>query len=485
MRELDRRAMALPGMGGGRLMERAGAALLAALSEGFPRARTLGVLCGPGNNGGDGFVLARLAADAGWTVTLHAGEPGGRPDSDGARARRAWTDSGGQIHPFHAFSPDRAEVWADCLFGIGLGRPLEPPYAPLIEHLNRSGVPVVAADVPSGIDVDTGSVHGIAARARFTVTMIANKFGLCTGEAVNHVGEVRVAALDLPESIYQGVPCLANRVTPAQVPSAIPPRRPGAHKGDCGHLLVVGGAPGYSGAARLTAAAALRAGAGRVTLVTHPDHAAFANLDRPELMVRPVKAARDLEVPLAGADAVAVGPGFGQEAWARALWPAVADWRGPLVVDADALNLLARAPRRRDDWILTPHPGEAGRLLGRQAAAVNADRLGTVQHLQERYGGAVLLKGAGTLVASGSGQIPACIVGGHPGMATAGMGDVLTGIIAALRAQGLEAGNAAVTGAAWHVAAANLAAQRVGNQRGILAGDVIDALPASAVSREA
>lgn len=485
MRELDRRAMALPGMGGGNLMERAGAALLATLSEAFPQARTLGVLCGPGNNGGDGFVLARLAADAGWTVTVHAGDPGGRPDSDGARARRAWIDRGGEIQALDAFSPDRAAVWADCLFGIGLGRPLDRPYASLIEILNRSDVPVLAADVPSGIHIDTGSVMGSAVRARLTVTMIADKFGLRTGAAVDHVGQVRVAALDVPESVFEGVPWLASRVTQEQAARGIPLRRPGAHKGDCGHLLVVGGAPGYSGAARLTAAAALRTGAGRVTLVTHPDHAALANLDRPELMVRPANAARDLEALLASADAVAVGPGLGQEAWARVLWPVVADWRGALVVDADALNLLAQAPRRRDDWVLTPHPGEAGRLLGSEAAAVNADRLAAVQRLQRRYGGAVLLKGAGTLVSTGPAWIPRCIAGGHPGMATAGMGDVLTGIIAALRAQGLDAANAAITGAAWHIAAANLAAQRVGNQRGMLASDVIGALPASAVSCEA
>ena len=479
MRELDRRAMALPGMGDGKLMERAGAALLEALSEGFPAARTLGVLCGPGNNGGDGFVLARLATEAGWAVTVYAGAPGGPPDSDGARARRAWAEAGGEIRPFDAFSPDRSEVWADCLFGIGLGRPIEAPFAALIETLNRSGVPVLAADVPSGVQIDSGSVRGVAVRAGLTVTMIADKFGLRTGAGVDHAGRVRVAALNLPEALYEGVSWLATRVTPEQAPRGLPARRPAAHKGDFGHLLVVGGAPGYSGAARLTAAAALRAGTGRVTLVTHPDHAALANLDRPELMVRPAQTARDIDALLAGADAVAVGPGFGQEAWARGLWPAVADWRGPLVVDADALNLLAQSPRRRDDWVLTPHPGEAGRLLGSKAAAVNADRLAALRELQYRYGGTVLLKGAGTLVLSGSQATPSCVTGGHPGMATAGMGDVLTGIIGALRAQGLDADAAAVTAAAWHIAAACTAAQRLGGQRGLLAGDVIQALPAS------
>jgi ADP-dependent NAD(P)H-hydrate dehydratase / NAD(P)H-hydrate epimerase len=485
MRELDRRAMAQPGMGGGALMERAGAALLEALSDHFPVAGRLGVLCGPGNNGGDGFVLARHATAAGWSVTVYAGAAGAGADTDGGRARRAWTESGGAIEPLGAFSPDQAGIWADCLFGIGLRRPLEGPYAELAETLNRSGAKVLAADVPSGVDIDTGCVRGIAVRAWLTVTMIADKFGLHTGPAVDYAGMVRVAGLGVPEPLFDGVPWLATRVTPEQVPIGLPLRRPGAHKGDFGHLLVIGGAPGYSGAARLTAAAALRAGAGRVTLVTHPEHAALANIDRPELMVRSALTARDLGPLLAAADAVAVGPGLGQGGWGRALWLAAADWRGPLVVDADALNLLAQAPRWRDDWVLTPHPGEAGRLLGSKASAVNADRLAALRAIGERYGGAVLLKGAGTLVTAGLGERPACVTGGHPGMATAGMGDVLTGIVAALRAQGLGAGAAAATGAAWHIAAAQLAAQRLGGQRGMLAGDVVDALPSGGAGHRA
>jgi ADP-dependent NAD(P)H-hydrate dehydratase / NAD(P)H-hydrate epimerase len=424
--------------------------------------------------------LARLAAAAGWQVLVHAGPAGERGDSDGERARAAWTGNGGPIQSLQTFAPEQADVWFDCLFGIGLRRPLEGTYAEVIELLNRSGKPVLAADVPSGIDIDTGSVRGIAVRAARTVTMIADKLGLHTGAAVDHAGRVQVADLGLPPDIHADVPWLASCDDGDGLSNRLPWRRPGAHKGDCGHLLVVVGAPGYSGAARLAAVAGLRAGAGRVTLVTHPDHAAFANLERPELMVRAVTSARELQPLLSGADAVAVGPGLGQEAWGRALWQAVADWPGPLVADADALNLLALAPRRRADWVLTPHPGEAGRLLGCRAAAVNSDRLGSLRSLVDRFGGVVLLKGAGTLISGGGGDVPVCITGGHPGMATAGMGDVLTGIVGALLAQDLDAGSAAATGAAWHVAAATLAARRLEAERGMLAGDVIDALPACA-----
>lgn len=477
MRELDRRAMAQPGLAGGALMERAGAALLEALTAAHPEARRLGVLCGPGNNGGDGFVLARLASRVGWAVTVHAGAAGANPDSDGARARRAWLAEGGVVHAFGAFAPEAADVWTDCLFGIGLRRPLEGAVAALVERLNASGLPVLAADVPSGVDIDTGSVRGVAVRAELTVTMIADKLGLHTGAAVDHAGRIQVAGLGVPPDLFADVPWIATRETGEDLGRRLPPRRPGAHKGDFGHLLVIGGAPGYSGAARLAATAALRAGAGRVTLVTHPQHAAVANVGRPELMVRAAASARDLQPLLSSADAVAIGPGLAQEAWGRSIWLTVADWRGPLVVDADALNLLAQAPRRREDWVLTPHPGEAGRLLGIHAAAVNADRPAALSRLSDRFGGVSLLKGAGTLVASGSAAVPVCITGGHPGMATAGMGDVLTGIIAALRAQGQDAASAAVLGAAWHVAAANLAARRMGGQRGMLAGDAVDALP--------
>lgn len=480
MRELDRRAMALPGRGDGALMERAGEALLQALTDAHPEARRVGVLCGPGNNGGDGFVLARLAAAAGLEVIVHAGAPGPRGDSDGERARQAWMDTGGAIESLEAFAPESAGVWVDCLFGIGLRRPLEGVYAGLIDRLNGSGRPVLAADVPSGIAIDTGAVLGVATRATVTVTMIADKLGLHTGAAVDHSGQVQVAGLGLPPDIHADVPWLASRAAAEELPRRLPLRRPGMHKGDCGHLLVVGGAPGYSGAARLAAVAGLRAGAGRVTLVTHPEHAAFANLERPELMVRAVSSARDLQALISGADAVAAGPGLGQEAWGRALWQVVADWSGPLVADADALNLLALAPRRRPDWVLTPHPGEAARLLGSKASAVNADRPGSLRSLVDLFGGVVLLKGAGTLVSGGPGGLPVCITGGHPGMATAGMGDALTGIIGALLAQGMDAGPAAATGAAWHVAAAQLAARRLEGQRGMLAGDVISALPASA-----
>jgi len=477
MRALDAAGQALPGMEPGELMERAGAALLAAVERHWPQIRRIGILCGPGNNGGDGYVLARRAAEAGYAVAVYGGPSGARPESDGRRAHRRWEEHDGRVLPLESFDPERAELWVDCLFGIGLQRPLTDIYGHVIDRLNAAPVQVLAADVPSGIDIDRGRVLGTAVHAERTLTMIADKPGLHTGPAVDHVGVVEVADLDLPQGIARGVEPAALRVDAGDWAGRLPPRRPGAHKGDCGHVLVVGGAPGYSGAARLTAMAALRAGAGRVTLATHPEHAAWANAQAPELMVRAVSGASDL-LPLArAADVIAVGPGLAQEAWGRGLWQAVADAGRPLVVDADALNLLAAAPRHGPDWVLTPHPGEAGRLLNTRTGQIEDDRPGSVRELVTRFGGVTLLKGAGTLVGGGQPGPLACITAGHAGMATAGTGDVLTGIIAALRGQGLGPRNATEVGAAWHCAAARRARERLGGDRGMIASDLIAALP--------
>ncbi|WP_024328705.1 bifunctional ADP-dependent NAD(P)H-hydrate dehydratase/NAD(P)H-hydrate epimerase [Thioalkalivibrio sp. ALR17-21] len=480
MRELDATAMALPGMAPGELMDRAGAALLEHLQECWPGVSRVGVLCGPGNNGGDGFVLARRARAAGLEVVLHAGSSRAREESDGKRARRLWEESGGEIHPLETFDPATADVWVDALFGIGLQRPLTDVYGEVIERLNRADRAVLAADAPSGVDTDNGALRGQAARATRTLTFIADKPGLHTGAAVDCAGTVSVATLDLPHSLAQSFAPAAWRIGPGHWRAGLPRRRPGAHKGDAGHVMIVGGAPGFAGAGRLAATAALRAGAGRVTLLTHPEHAAFVCNDRPEIMVRGVSEGPELLRWLERADAVAIGPGLDQGPWGRELWLAAADSGRPVVVDADALNLLAQTPRHSDDWVLTPHPGEAGRLLNLDAAAVEADRPGRLRELVVRFGGTVLLKGAGTLIADTDGGPYDCVTDGHPGMATPGCGDVLTGVIAALRGQGLDARGAARIGAGWHAAAGRVAARRLGGTVGMLAGDLIAALPAAA-----
>jgi hydroxyethylthiazole kinase-like uncharacterized protein yjeF len=264
-----------------------------------------------------------------------------------------------------------------------------------------------------------------------------------------------------------------RRIDAADAARVLPRRRRAAHKGENGRVLVVGGGPGMPGAARLAAAAALRAGAGLVTVATRAEHVAAIVAGRPEIICHAIGSARELEALLAQTDVIALGPGLGRGEWSQAMFEAALAAGKPVVVDADGLNLLAAGQRRRDDWILTPHPGEAARLLGRSPAEVQADRLGSVRALVDRFGGVAVLKGAASLVLGPSG-LPWVCTAGNPGMATAGMGDVLTGVVAAVWAQHRDAEAAAAVGVLVHAAAGDLAAR--GGERGLLATDVIDRL---------
>jgi NAD(P)H-hydrate epimerase len=362
----------------------------------------------------------------------------------------------------------------DALLGTGLERPVTGEWADAIAQCNASRAPVLALDIPSGLHADTGRVLGSAVRADATISFIGLKQGLFTGQGPDHCGLIRFNALDVPAAIYATEVLAARRIDWASERGLLPTRLPSAHKGDFGHVLVVGGAPGMSGAPRLAGEAALRAGAGLVTVATHPDHAGWLNLARPELMVRAAADAEALRDAARRADVIAVGPGLGQGDWGRALFAGALSLGRPLVVDADALNLLAADPVRRDDWVLTPHPGEAARLLGCTAADIEADRFAAVAALQRRYGGIVVLKGAGSLIL-GPGHRPVGVCSdGNPGMASGGTGDALTGIIASLQGQGLEAEQAAAMGVCLHAAAGDHAARE--GLRGMLASDLIGAL---------
>lgn len=332
-----------------------------------------------------------------------------------------------------------------------------------------------SVDVPTGVDADSGAVHGVAVQADVTLTLVGRKFGLYTGDAVDHVGERLFAPLleaDEASKANEAAP-LAQMLTHESLRRALPPRLRSAHKGRHGHVLLIGGDHGMAGAILLAARAALRAGAGLVSVATRPEHAVALTAAQPEIMVRGVSTAAELAPMMARATVLALGPGLGQCDWSAALWQAAVTAALPLVVDADALNLLAAQPRKREDWILTPHPGEAGRLLGLSTAEVQRDRRRAVQELRQRYGGVAVLKGAGSLV-QGS-QLALC-PHGNPGMAVGGMGDVLTGVIAALRAQGLDAQAAARSGVLAHAVAGDRAAEQ--GQRGLGAGDVIQVLRA-------
>jgi NAD(P)H-hydrate epimerase len=294
------------------------------------------------------------------------------------------------------------------------------------------------------------------------------------GSGQDHCGELRLHALGVPEEALWSARRVAHLLEAADVRAALPPRSRIAHKGHNGHVLVVGGGEGMAGAARLAGDAALRAGAGLVTVACHPRSIATL-ATRPEIMTRSVDRPGDLDAAMERATVIAIGPGLGRTPWADDLFDRVLASDVPIVVDADALNLLAERPRRRDDWVLTPHPGEAARLLGRQSSDVQLSRLDAAAELQRLYQGTIVLKGAGSIVATAD-EPPTICDRGNPGMAVGGMGDVLTGVIAGIAAQGGSLPVAARAGVYAHALAGDLAARR--GERGMTAGDVIAELRA-------
>ena len=471
VRELDRRAIA-GGIAGAELMRRAAAAAWRELLRRWPRAERLGVVCGPGNNGGDGYALARLAGAAGLAVQVwRVGEPARRGDA--VAARTAWLAAGGAESAYRGGAL-AGDVVVDALFGIGLSRAPEGAAQAAILAIDAArerGAGVLALDVPSGLDADRGSAPGDAVHADLTATFIGAKAGLHTGAGPGHAGQVVLDDLDVPAAVFAGVPVAAAALDAAVLRAHLPRRARTSHKGQMGHVLLVGGDAGTAGAILLAARAALRAGAGLVSVATRAEHAAALTAAQPEIMCESLEEPRRLRALLERATVVGVGPGLGRSDWSRAVWAQALTVPQPLVVDADGLNWLAGNPARRDDWVLTPHPGEAARLLGVSNAEIQRDRLGAVQRVRDRYGGVCVLKGAGTLV---RGEALGLCPHGNPGMASGGMGDVLCGLIAGLLAQGLGCEAAARAGVAAHALAGDRAAAT--GERGLIPGDVLAGL---------
>ncbi len=471
VRELDRLAIEEHGIPGATLMQRAGQAAFDLLRTRWPRARRPAVICGPGNNGGDGYVLARLARELGLTPAVMTVGATEKAKGDAAAARRACESAGVTIHAFNPKSLSGCDVIVDAMLGTGLERELNGEWRAAVEAMNQSPVPVLAVDVPSGLHADTGRVMGAAVQAQATMALIGLKAGLFTAAGRAHSGEIFFNDLGVPPDIYAKAPASFRRLTEKSLHGLLPRRRRDMHKGDAGHVLVIGGDRGMPGAAQMAGEAACRAGAGLVTLATHPEHATRIGAARPELIVHGVSNASELRPLIARADVIAIGPGLGQGKWGAALFGAALDSPLPTVVDADALNSLAAEPLMHRDWILTPHPGEAARMLGMTTQEIQADRFAAVRELVASYGGVCVLKGAGTLVASLYDGVVSVCDRGNPGMASGGMGDVLTGIIAGLRAQGLISPDAARLGVWVHAAAGDDAAAP--GEIGLLASDLL------------
>lgn len=454
------------------LMARAGLAAWQVVLDRWPAALRIVVVCGPGNNGGDGYMLARHALEAGRdVVVVHLAEhaPRGRL---APQAADAFTAAGGRTICWSGALP-AADVLVDAVFGIGLSGTPMGEVAALFSAINHAGVPVLALDVPSGVDADHGAVEGEAIRADVTLEFLLRKRGLVTGAALDHVGECRLADLELVPADLAGTPPAAEWVSADTLAQRMPRRSRDSHKGHHGRVLCVGGDLGHGGAILMAAEAALRTGAGLVDVATHAEHVAAMLARRPEAMVRAVALGDAVMKDLVqSADVIAVGPGLGQSAWGRWLFDVSVRSGKPLVIDADALNLLADTPRALGaHCILTPHPGEAARLLGTDGKAIQRDRFAAANALAQRFNATVVLKGAGTVVAAPD-VTPRVIGAGNPGMAVGGMGDVLTGVVAALCAQGMPTFEAATAGALLHAAAGDAAAT-AGGPIGLLPGDLM------------
>lgn len=479
VRQLDQLAIAAEGIASFTLMRRAGNALLQALLDSYPEPGQLSIFCGTGNNGGDGYVIATLARQKGISVEVVCCGDSTKIQGDALQARQLAQHDGVVFKQLEGFTAAADGVIVDALLGTGLTGEVRADMAVAIDVINQAGLPVVAVDIPSGLCSDTGSSLGKTVYADTTVSLIGLKRGLFTGVGPAYTGAVLFADLAVPSSIYEQLPCdverLDLRTGAHSLRASLPTRQAVAHKGYFGHLMVTGGDLGMAGATLLASQAACRVGAGLISCATRPQHVPAVVSRCPEIMAHGVVSGQEVEPLLERASVLVVGPGLGQGAWGEQLLQKCLALDIPMVVDADALNLLAAGrvttKRQRANWILTPHPGEAARLLACSTAEVQADRFAAVTELQRRYGGVAILKGAGTLVADADHNTIGLCPYGNPGMASGGMGDVLSGVLGALLAQGLTLAGAARLGVSLHSGAADIAAED--GPRGMVASDLL------------
>jgi len=472
VRELDRTAIEDFNCPGAELMESAGRAAFEEMCRRWPLCKKIVVLCGVGNNAGDGFVLARLAQQAGMAVKVYSVASVDRLRGDAKTMADKLSDLDLPIEAWDDQELDDYEVIVDAILGTGFTGELRGAFAAAVAAINRQvdNCQIIALDIPSGLDADTGHAASGAVIADVTVTFIGRKQGLYSGDAGNYCGDIVFSDLQVPPQTYD-FEVASAQLLDSSIYRYLPRRLPTSHKGQHGHVVIVGGNKPYIGALRLAAEAALRCGAGKVSVVTRDAHAALLSAQRPEIMAWGVEDASQLSNLLTKATSIVIGPGLGQDHWAKQMWQAMSDCQQPIVVDADALALLRlQAPAYQDkNLLLTPHPGEAAALLGCGNDVIQADRFQAMDNLYEQYPHTLVLKGHGSLVRGDDGITWVCPTG-NAGMAVGGMGDVLSGVIGALLAQGVEMSIAARLGVYLHGHAGDLAAGQ--GQLGLLASDL-------------
>lgn len=500
MRRIDRLAIhrfKIPAL---TLMENAGAGACRKLLDRFPdiQGKRIAVIAGKGNNGGDGLVLARHLLRQSADVQVFFAQPEGHLSGDALAVLKSYREAGGRTAPFQAHFLQDFDILVDALFGTGLSKEVTGESREIIESINNSrglGKWVLSLDIPSGLSADKGKPLGMAVKAHLTVTMGLPKLGFSSPESAEYTGDLEVIDIGIPKEALREIRVKTHWVTEGDIRPLFSPRRKDSHKGDYGHLLLVGGSAKKPGAILLSGLAALRTGAGLVTIAL-PDKA-FRKFPKGflELMYEPLPSTRDGTLSrravkkllglLQEKEALAVGPGMGVSADTRRVVDQLY-WKSalPRVLDADALNCLgdlgiegSKKSRRRSPAVLTPHPGEMARLLGGSIASVQARRVESARDFAKRYDLYLVLKGFRTLVATPEGVVFVNSTG-NPGMATAGMGDVLTGVIGSLLAQGMRAKEATLAGVYLHGRAGDRVAARIGDQ-GLLASDVIEEIPST------
>jgi hydroxyethylthiazole kinase-like uncharacterized protein yjeF len=454
------------------LMECAGAAALSYLQSCWPLAKRIAIVCGTGNNAGDGYVLARLAFTRDIEVTVWQVGDSAKLQGAAEKAAQSCYQADIPVRDFDEFTTNNADVLVDAVLGIGLkGKPRDA-VALAIAGMNQVELPILSLDLPSGLDADTGDVPGEAIFADATITFIGLKQGMLTHAGVDHCGEISCDHLQIPTMIFDHVLPEIQRIAYEKYQPYFWRRRKDTHKGSFGHVLVVGGAPGYSGAVRITAEAAARTGAGLVSVAYHEQNADTLSARHPEIMAHAVDNATQLQVLVDQADVLVIGPGLGQSEWSKDLFECVMASDKPKLIDADGLNLLAKGESNLgENVILTPHPGEAARLLGVSTEVVQQDRFAAIKVIHDQYQSNCVLKGAGSIIMDHTAVMSIC-TDGNPGMASAGMGDLLSGIIAGLMAQHFSVDLALQAAVAIHAKSGDMAAREYG-ERGLLAMDLI------------
>ncbi len=437
---LDRIVTQEWGISGFELMTRAGTGAFRECQRKWPEIRAVNVLCGSGNNGGDGYILASSALSRGYSAKVFCAS---EPKTESARqARDEFVDRRGQVFSLISFDGCRDnELVVDALFGSGLSRDIKYPYQQAVESINAQRSPVLALDMPSGVNGDTGAVLGSAVCADLTVTFISVKAGLLMGAGKQLAGQLVLDRLGVPDDAYLQVDRAASQICPAELTQIAPRRSTDAHKYDAGKVTIVGGAATMQGAALMAAKAAYCTGAGLVSVVMPTPAAAQYVAWLPEARIFDGTDQDTAKALISQSSAAGIGPGMGLSDWTREIVEWIAHEKLPMAVDADALGVLAQCNLHSPCWVLTPHHGEAARLLGCSSADVRSDRLGAARQIAAQYGGVCILKGAGSVVCDGE-NLWICDRG-NAGMATAGMGDVLTGAVSALLAQGLAPAAAA------------------------------------------